>query len=312
MTCQIGISMATRNFSWGILTSGLVTIFFHRHVVRDSLGEPHHILSCSEPVYVDAIGPSIFSLCAVTLLGAEDPQVLNPRPVRLKFTVPLYDLPPAASPSMATRSRIGRHRGSHSHPGPSSAPNPGSSTLAEYRAGVHEQHWWKVTVHLVFIPFLTHICPRQCPTLCVQFVASYWPELVYNVCRVRQDAASRLSGHTEHPPYLRLDEILGRGKSGQVLNGFVSIQPDSGVKHNVIAKLFLQPHLDQLHNEIHLYETRLTGLGDKAVPKVFGAFVTSGHGPMAAVETMEKWGIIVMERCGSTVQSIGELTMDQR
>ena len=82
-------------------------MFFHQHIMCDSLGEPHHILLCSELVYVDAIGPSIFSLCAVMLLGAEDPQVLNLRPVRLKFTVPLYDLPPAASPSMATCSRIG-------------------------------------------------------------------------------------------------------------------------------------------------------------------------------------------------------------
>ena len=49
-----------------------------------------------------------------------------------------------------------------------------------------------------------------------------------------------------------------------------------------------KPHLDQLHNKIHFYKTRLTGLGDKAVSKVFGVFMTSGHGPMVATETMEK------------------------
>ena len=78
----------------------------------------------------------------------------------------------------------------------------------------------------------------------------------------------------------------------------------------VVAKLFLHAHLDKLYNEIHLYRTRLFGLGNKAVPKVFGAFVL--RDTRTAVGTMEKWGIIVMEDCGSVVQSINELAVDQR
>jgi hypothetical protein len=87
--------------------------------------------------------------------------------------------------------------------------------------------------------------------------------------------------------------------------------PQSRAKHNIVAKLFLRAHLDKLHNEIHLYQTRLVGLHNKVVPKVFGAFVTRGS-MAAAVETMEKWGIIVMEKCGSAVQNVDELTVDQR
>jgi hypothetical protein len=114
------------------------------------------------------------------------------------------------------------------------------------------------------------------------------------------------------PPHLKLYERLGRGESGQVLNGTVSV-PQSRAKHNVVAKLFLRAHLDKLHNEIHLYRTRLVGLRNKAVPKVFGAFVFRGSRAAAAsAETMEKWGLIVMEKCGSAVQSVDELTVDQR
>jgi hypothetical protein len=43
---------------------------------------------------------------------------------------------------------------------------------------------------------------------------------------------------------------------------------------------------------------------------VFGAFVIRGS--RAAAVTMEKWGVIVMEKCGSAVQSVDELTVDQR
>jgi hypothetical protein len=124
-------------------------------------------------------------------------------------------------------------------------------------------------------------------------------------------------------PHLKLYERLGRGESGQVLNGTVFV-PQSRVKHKVVAKLFLRAHLDKLHNEIHLYRTRLTifrmsiscfgpqgvGLHNKAVPKVFGAFVIRGS--RAAAETMEKWSLIVMGKCGSAVQSVDELTVDQR
>jgi len=86
--------------------------------------------------------------------------------------------------------------------------------------------------------------------------------------------------------------------------------PQTRVKHNVVAKLFLRAHLDKLYNEIHLYRTRLVGLRNKAVPKVFGGFVIRGS--RAAAETMEKWGLIVMEKCGSAVQSVDELTVGQR
>jgi hypothetical protein len=95
----------------------------------------------------------------------------------------------------------------------------------------------------------------------------------------------------------------------KVLDGSVFV-PQSRVKHNVVPKLFLHAHLDKLYNEINIYRTFLVGLRNKAVPKVFGAFVTRGS--RTVVETMEKWGIIVMEKCGSAVQSTDELTVDQR
>lgn len=161
---------------------------------------------------------------------------------------------------------------------------------------------------------LTHFRPWQCPTLRVQFVVSYWPDLVYNVRRVSSDT-SLFSGHTGRgtcrfpPPHLKLYERLGRGEAGQVHDGIVSV-PQSRTKHAVVAKLFLRAHLDKLHNEIHLYRTRLVRLRNKAVPKVFGAFVTRRS--RTAVGTMDKWGIIVMEKCGSAVQSVDELTVDQR
>jgi hypothetical protein len=167
----------------------------------------------------------------------------------------------------------------------------------------------------IFILLLTHFRPRQCPMLRVQFVASYWPDLVYNVRRVRS-RASLFSRHTGRgttcrlpPPHLKLYERVGRGEFGQVLDGTVSV-PQSRVKRNVVANLFLRAHLDKLYNENHLYRTRLVGLRNKAVPKVFGAFVIRGS--KAAAETMEKWGVIMMEKCGSAVQSVDELTVDQR
>jgi hypothetical protein len=86
--------------------------------------------------------------------------------------------------------------------------------------------------------------------------------------------------------------------------------PQSRVKHKLVAKLFLRARLDKLYNEIHLYRTRLYELGNKAVPRVFGGFVL--RDTRTAVGTMEKWGIIVMEKCGSTVRSINELSVDQR
>ncbi|KAI0286622.1 hypothetical protein BGY98DRAFT_2322 [Russula aff. rugulosa BPL654] len=161
-------------------------------------------------------------------------------------------------------------------------------------------------------------CLSKCPTLRVQFVASYWPDAVYNVRRVRSDG-SPFSGFSERgttycrfpPPHLRLYERLGQGEFGQVLNGVVSV-PQSRVKRNVVAKLFLSAHLDKLFNEIRLYRTRLVELrNNNIVPKVFGAFVVRGS-RAASTETMEKWGIIVMEKCGSAVQSVDELTVDQR
>lgn len=99
--------------------------------------------------------------------------------------------------------------------------------------------------------------------------------------------------------------MLGQGEYGQVLNGVIS-KPECRIKHKVVAKLFLSAHLDRLRNEICLYQTQLVGLHNKVVPKVFGAFVVQGS------STMEKWGIIVMEKCGSTAQSVNELTVDQR
>lgn len=106
-------------------------------------------------------------------------------------------------------------------------------------------------------------------------------------------------------PHLRLYERLGKGESGEVLNGIVSV-PRSGVKHNIVVKLFHHANLDKLHNEIHIYQTRLVGLHNRAVLKVFGAFVVR-----ATVETM-KWGIILMENCGSVAGSVDQLTVDQR
>lgn len=117
-TCQIGISMATRDLTWGILTSGLVSIFFYRHVAPDINGDPHHILSCSELVYIDATGPSLFSLCAATLLGAEDPHALDPKPVIVRITLQPYPFPSTAN--------TGRHRGSCNYP--KSTQNPRGST----------------------------------------------------------------------------------------------------------------------------------------------------------------------------------------
>jgi hypothetical protein len=131
-TCQIGISMVEKNLTWGILTSGLASIFFHRHVVPDEKHEPHHILSCSDMVYVDATSSSLFSLCAATLLGADDPLVVRPVSVR---TVQPYPLDEAASPSEATRSKIGRPRGGRNNPKStarvSSARNPRGSTSTD-------------------------------------------------------------------------------------------------------------------------------------------------------------------------------------
>jgi hypothetical protein len=53
-TGQIGINMATKDLTWGILTSGLVSMFFYRHIAPDINGDLHHILSCPELVYIDA------------------------------------------------------------------------------------------------------------------------------------------------------------------------------------------------------------------------------------------------------------------
>jgi hypothetical protein len=167
-TCQIGISMATKGLTWGILTSGLVSMFFYRHVAPDANGAPHHILSFSELVYIDATGPSLISLCAATLLGAQDPHTgtLIPRPVSVKITLRPYPIPQTASASNATR-----HRGNRNYRRPaarlsSSAQNPRGSTsrevfpharqplqllprvrkvlTLEHRVGVRRQCLWKV------------------------------------------------------------------------------------------------------------------------------------------------------------------------
>ena len=130
---------------------------------------------------------------------------------------------------------------------------------------------------------------------------SYWPDLIYNVRRLRSDT-SRFSGPAGQgtacrlpPPHLKLFERLGRGKSGEVLNAAVSM-PQSRIKHNVVAKLFLHTQLDRMYNEIHLHQNRLVGLGKKAIPRVYGAFVLRSS--RTAVGTMGKWGIIVMQKCG--------------
>jgi hypothetical protein len=72
--------------------------------------------------------------------------------------------------------------------------------------------------------------------------------------------------------------------------------------------------VDKLHNEIHLYRTRLVGRSNKTVPRacVWSSLAFVIRGSRAAAETMEKWGLIVMEKCGSAVQSVDELTVDQR
>lgn len=141
---------------------------------------------------------------------------------------------------------------------------------------------------------------------------SYWPNLIHNVRRVNSDISlfSRQKGQrTFPPPHLKVYERLGRGESGQVLNGTLSV-PQSRVKHFVVIKLFLHAQLSKLFNEIHIYQTRLIGLHNKAVPKVFGAFVIRGS--RAAAGTMEKWGIILMEKCGYAAESVDELTVGQR
>jgi hypothetical protein len=119
--------MVSNNLTWGILTSGLVSIFFHRHEVPDINGESHHVLSCSKPVYVDAARPSVFSLCAAMLLGAHDARAFSLRLPSTRFTVQPYSLPQAASPSEATRSHTRRHRGSETTR-LSSTQNPRGST----------------------------------------------------------------------------------------------------------------------------------------------------------------------------------------
>lgn len=111
MTCQIGISMAMRELTWGILTSGLVSIFFHRHVAHDTNGEPHHVLSCSDPIYSDAKYPSLFSLCATTLLGNPETLVVRPLSSRGALQPYLIPLPLAAIPSSVIHSKACRHRG---------------------------------------------------------------------------------------------------------------------------------------------------------------------------------------------------------
>src|SRR5713101_7811929 len=101
--------MATKNLNWGILTSGLASMFFLRHEAVDTNGEFHHILVCSELVNCDATGPSLFSLCAATLLGRPDGLVV--RPTSKRFTLRPYSLPRTVSTSTVTRSNVGRHRG---------------------------------------------------------------------------------------------------------------------------------------------------------------------------------------------------------
>lgn len=101
-TCQIGISMSTKNFTWGIFTSSVISIFFHRHVAADTNGETHHIISCSDPVNVDSTHPSLFSLCAATLLGTQDPHALDTEPVSAEITLQPYTFFPAARPSNST------------------------------------------------------------------------------------------------------------------------------------------------------------------------------------------------------------------
>jgi hypothetical protein len=181
-TCQIGTSMATRNLTWGILTSGLASIFFYRHIVLDTNGEPHHILSCSDLVYIDAAHPSLFFPRAATLLGTQDPRALVLRPVSLIIILQPYPLPPTESAGEATCSKIGRHGGSRNHPKStahlSSTPSPCDPTSTdvfppemsharqplrpvkcshtlcsiqkvanlEYRVGVRGQCLWKVSL----------------------------------------------------------------------------------------------------------------------------------------------------------------------
>jgi hypothetical protein len=111
-TCQIGISMITRNLIWGILTSGLDSILFYRHIVRDANEEPHHILSCSEVVHVDATSPSLFSLCAAMLLLDA---ASAPRPMSMRNTLQPYSIPSTAGPSRATRSNMPQGRGGRAH-----------------------------------------------------------------------------------------------------------------------------------------------------------------------------------------------------
>ena len=141
--------MATRNYTWGILTSGLVSIFFYRHLADDTNGEPHHILSCSPPVYVDAAHPSLFSLCAATLLlDAQDPRGLVPRPISVRIALEPYPYPPTATPSDATRSKISQRGGSgREHRGRLACDVSGGNTPVEvdvYGFGAKEKSMLRI------------------------------------------------------------------------------------------------------------------------------------------------------------------------
>ena len=87
-------------------------------------------------------------------------------------------------------------------------------------------------------------------TLRVQFVESYWPDLVYNTRREHSDGFIVFKAYRERdddmsfpPPHLKLDKRLGRGDSGQTLNGTVFAMR-SGAIPNVVAKLFIRTHMD--------------------------------------------------------------------
>jgi len=157
-TCQIGISMATKDLTWGILTSGLVSMFFYRHIAPDINGEPHHILSCSELIYIDAARPSLLSLCAATLLGAEDPHASDPRPVSMRITLQPYPRGSRNHPQSTQTPRGSTSRdvfppqmshGRHPlHPMKTYHPLSGVRKLATlvYRVGVRGPCLWKVYI----------------------------------------------------------------------------------------------------------------------------------------------------------------------
>jgi hypothetical protein len=111
-------------------------MFFFRYEAPDTNGDLHHILLCSELVYCDAISPSLFSLCATTLLGQPDGLVVKSS-TRSTFTLQPYQLPPTAGGRPATGSNVSRQRGERRSPAPTAGPSTGTRSKVAGHRGRH-------------------------------------------------------------------------------------------------------------------------------------------------------------------------------